>query len=193
MAIYGVKQSGSPTNKDLKANLEKHVYFPIKHTTGIFKHESRQINFSLVVDDFGVFYRSKSDAKHLEAALTAHYPITTNWMGDKYIGIDLKWNYEKCELITSMKGYVKRALQKFRHPNPTKNHHGPEISNPPDYGQQQQMELIDKSPALHEQQINRIQKICEKDNTMQHALNNIAVAATKSTEQTEKAVIQFLD
>ena len=42
----------------------------MKHTPGLFKHESRPINFSLVVDDFGVLYRSKADAKHLEAALT---------------------------------------------------------------------------------------------------------------------------
>ena len=63
------------------------------------------------------------------------------------------------------------------------------------------MEHIEKRPALNSQQINRIQKICGKflylaraiDNTMQHALNKIAVATTKSTEQTEKAVIQFLD
>ena len=61
------------------------------------------------MDDFGVLYRSKADAKHLEAALTAHYPITTNWTGDRYIGIDLKWNNEKHEMITSMKGYVKRT------------------------------------------------------------------------------------
>ena len=67
------------------------------------------------MDDFGILYRSKADTKHLEAALTAHYPITKNWMGEKYIGIDLKWNYEKRELITSMKGYVKRALQEFKH------------------------------------------------------------------------------
>ena len=109
------------------------------NTPGLFKHESRPINFSLVVDDFGVLYSSKADAKHLEAALIAHYPITTNWTGDKYIGIDLKRNYEKRKLITSMKGYVKRALQEFKHPTPTKTHHGPEIFNSPDYGQKQQM------------------------------------------------------
>ena len=125
IAIYGLKQSGALANKDLKANLAKHGYFPMKHTPGLFKHESRPINFSLVVDYFGVLYSSKADAKHLEAALTAHYTITTNWTGDKYIGIDLKWNYEKRELITYMKGYVKRALQEFKHPTPTKTHHGP--------------------------------------------------------------------
>ena len=98
MAIYGLKQSGALANKDLKANLAKHGYFPMKHTPGLFKHESRPINFIIVVDDFGVLYRSKADAKHLEAALTAHDPITTNWMRDKYIGVDLKWNYENTHL-----------------------------------------------------------------------------------------------
>ena len=100
-----------------------------------------------------------------------------------------------------MKGYVKRALREFKHPTPTKTHHGPEIFNPPDYGQQQQMEHINKIPALDAQQIKRIQKICGNfvylsrsiDNTVQHALNKIAVATTKSNEQTEKAVTQFLD
>ena len=162
MAIYGLKQSGEIAKQDLKANMAKNGYFPMKHTPGIFKHESIPLNFSLVVDDFGILYRSKADAKHLEAALTVHYPITTTWTGDKYIDIDLKRNHEKHELITSMKGYVKRALQEFKHPTPTKIHHGPEIFNTPDYGQQQQIEHIDKIQALNAQQINRIQKICGK-------------------------------
>ena len=83
MAIYGLNQSGALANKDQKANLAKHGYFPMNHTPGLFKHESRPINFSAVVDDFGVLYRSKAVAKQLEAELTSHYPITENWMGDK--------------------------------------------------------------------------------------------------------------
>ena len=89
MAIYRLKQSRATANKDLKANIAKHGYFPMKHTPGLFNHESIPINFSLLVYDFGVLYRSKSDAKHLETAITEHYPITTNRTGDKYIGIDL--------------------------------------------------------------------------------------------------------
>ena len=83
MDIYGLKQSGALANKYLKSNLAKHGYLLMKQKPGLFKHESRPINFSLVVDDFGVLYRSKDDAKHLESALIAHYPITTNWMGYK--------------------------------------------------------------------------------------------------------------
>ena len=50
-----------------------------------------------------------------------------------------------------MKVYVKRALQELKHPTTTKTHHGPEIFNLPDYGQQQQIEHIDKIPALNAQ------------------------------------------
>ena len=39
MAIYGLKQSGALANKDLKSNLAKHGYLPMKHTPGLFKHE----------------------------------------------------------------------------------------------------------------------------------------------------------
>ena len=38
MAIYGLKKSGALTNKDLKANLAKHGYFPMKNIPGLFKH-----------------------------------------------------------------------------------------------------------------------------------------------------------
>ena len=63
------------------------------------------------------------------------------------------------------------------------------------------MKHIDKIPSLNAKQINRIQNICGNflylaraiDNTMQHTLNKIAVATTKYTEQTEKAVLQLLD
>ena len=111
MAIYDLKQSGALANKELQHNLAKHGYYPMARTPGLYKHKSRPINFSLVVDDFGVLYESKADAQHLESSLKEHYPITTDWSGDKYIGVDLEWNYDKRELITSMKGYVKRALQ----------------------------------------------------------------------------------
>ena len=49
MAIYGLKQPGALANKDLKANLQKHGYSPMNHIPGLFKNESRPINFSLVV------------------------------------------------------------------------------------------------------------------------------------------------
>ena len=91
-----------------------------------------------------------------------------------------------------MKGYVKRALQEFQHPTPTKIYDGPELFTPPEYGQKQQIEHIDQSPVLDAKQVNNIQKICGKflcitrtiDNTMMHALNNIISTKKKGTQTT---------
>ena len=35
------------------------------------------------------------------------YPFKVDWEAKQYVGIHLKWDYEKQELCTSMDGYVK--------------------------------------------------------------------------------------
>ena len=114
-ALPGLCQSGALAAKKLAADLKPFGYYQVPKTNGLWKHESRQISFTLVVDDFGVSYVDKADALHLEAALKKNYPMTVDWTGDKYIGINLDWNYSKRELRTSMPGYVKKALKQFNH------------------------------------------------------------------------------
>jgi len=40
-------------------------FIPAKFTPGLFKHITRPISFSLVVDDFGVKYINKEDVEYL--------------------------------------------------------------------------------------------------------------------------------
>ena len=61
--MYGLKQSGRIANDRLKQHLKKYGYVPCRYTTGLFTHTSRKISFALCVDDFGVTYTDKSDAK----------------------------------------------------------------------------------------------------------------------------------
>ena len=44
--------------------------------------------------------------------------MKSDWAGERYIGIDLKWDYEKRTLETSMDSYVKKALLQFQHEMP---------------------------------------------------------------------------
>ena len=108
-ALPGLCQSGALAAKKLAADLKPFGYYKVPKTNGLWKHESRPISFTLVVDNFGVSYVDKADAQHLEAALKKNYPMTVDWTGDKYIGITLDWNYSKRELRTSMPGYVKKS------------------------------------------------------------------------------------
>ena len=109
-AMYGLKQAGFIANKQLNEVLGKAVYYASKHTPGLFLHKTRPINFTLVVDDFGIKYTNKNDALHLVNTLRANYPIKQDWSGKRYIGIDLNWDYENCTLKTCMPNYTLRAL-----------------------------------------------------------------------------------
>ena len=55
-AIYSLPQAGILANKLLKKRLHPEGYYEVAHTSGLWKHVTRPICFTLVVDDFGVKY-----------------------------------------------------------------------------------------------------------------------------------------
>ena len=52
--MYGLPQAGIIAQQLLKERLKKHGYRQSQTTPGLWKHDTRPISFSLVVDDFGV-------------------------------------------------------------------------------------------------------------------------------------------
>ena len=74
------------------------------HTLGLWKHVSRPIAFTLVVDDFGVKYVSKNNSDHLVAALKGKYKISEDLMGSLYCCIDIRWYYANRTLDLGMSG-----------------------------------------------------------------------------------------
>jgi hypothetical protein len=63
--MYGLSQAGILANELLQHNLAKDGYQPTQHTHGLWKHDTRPISFSLVVDDLGVKYVGREHAEHL--------------------------------------------------------------------------------------------------------------------------------
>ena len=53
-AIHGLPQAGKLANEQLKRNLAPAGYYEVPHTPGLFTHVTRPIQFTLVVDGFGV-------------------------------------------------------------------------------------------------------------------------------------------
>ena len=96
---------------------------------------TRKLNFTLVVDNFGIKYTNMDDIDHLFVAIKDKYSLKIDWEGANYVGIDLDWNYTKREVILLMKGYVERALKQFKHLQPTRHHYEPTKYKPPEYGQ----------------------------------------------------------
>ena len=113
--MYVIPQAWIIAHDALVQHLEPCGYRPSSRTPGLWTQGSLPINFTLVVDDFGVKYLGKEHALQLRAALEDNYKVTTDWEGKLYIGIALKWDYEKGTIQLSMPGYVRAALHLFQY------------------------------------------------------------------------------
>ena len=76
-----LKQAGRIANDRLQLHLAKFGYAPVARSPSLWKQATKDINFSLVVDDFGVKYVGKENADHLIQALRNMYSISINWTG----------------------------------------------------------------------------------------------------------------
>ena len=57
--VPGLKQAVRISNDRLKIHLTLFGYAPVPHTPALWKHATRDITFSLVVDDFSIKYFDK--------------------------------------------------------------------------------------------------------------------------------------
>ena len=201
--IYGLPQAGILANKLLKKILKPHGYYEVPDTPGLFKHVTRPIQFTLVVDDFGVKYVGKQHAIHLTNILKQNYEsISEDWDGGLYCGVTLRWNYKERYVDISMPGYVNKVLQRYKHEMPTKPQHSPYPATPRIYGKAAQDPLPpDTTPLLPKDEKTRIQQIVGSilyyaravDNTVLTAINHIGAEQAQATKHTASTVKHLLD
>lgn len=79
--MYGLPQAGLLANELLEKRLNKRGYRQSKHVPGLWKHDWQPIQFTLVVNDFGVKYVGEEHVQHLQQTLEEHYKVTTDWTG----------------------------------------------------------------------------------------------------------------
>jgi hypothetical protein len=200
--MYGLPQAGILAYERLAKHLTAHGYFATANTPGLFRHRTRPITFSLVVDDFGIKYIGEHNAQHLIDTLQLLYTVTTDWGGTLYCGLTLAWDYVTRTCDVSMPGYVSRALTTLQHPAPTRAQHAPHAWATPAYGAKVQYAAEDDTtPPLSSQELTRLQQIIgiflyyarAIDSTMLVALGTLASAQTKGTAATTIAVTQLLN
>ena len=134
-AWYGLKQAGKIAHDDLVEHLAKHGYVRAGYTDGLFKHKTRDISFTLVVDDFGIKYTSKKDIKHLISVMQLKYKFKVDFDAKQYIGINLVWDYNRRTVYCSMRDYIKQALTELEHIlTDSRYHSAPSRVQRPDYG-----------------------------------------------------------
>ena len=161
-SIYGLPQAGKLANTALKEHLTPYRYFEVAHTPGLWRHITRPIAFSLVVDDFGIKYVNKEDADHLAHSLKNAYQLAEDWTGGLYCGITLKWNYNKKYrwLETLMPGYIEKQFSKYKHPTPKWPQNALYLCAPKTYGKLAQERIAtDNSPPAGQEGITHVQKV----------------------------------
>ncbi len=143
----------------LISHLPKHGY-QCPNTPCLFRHDTLDVTFCLIVDDFGIRYGSQSDADHLIATLRAtDYELTIKETGDTYLGMQISFGPTSVSL--SMPGYITKALQHFRPQYLLPTHHA--AATPKKYHAaiypRTQLVQEDNSPLLTPTQRTEIQAI----------------------------------
>ena len=200
-AWYGLKQAGKIAHDDLVQRLSDSGYKKADLVEGYFAHETRDINFTLVVDDFLIKYTKDEDLQHLRDAIGQHYTLKVDTDAKQYVGINLEWDYEGRTVVLSMDGYVTQALKELEHVAPRTPYYGPSKYTTPKYGKGPQMATVDMSAALVPTEVRHIQRVIGKllyyaravDPTMLHAINDISLYANKGTAATLDATTYLLN
>ena len=200
--MYGLPQAGLLAQELLKERLAQHGYHQSNIIPGLWKHDSRPIVFTLVVDDFGVKYVNKEDAEHLMSVLKQNYEVTEDWEGERYIGMHLRWDYPGRKVHLAMPGYVEKALREFLHEYPRRKQYSPFPCAQKKYGKEAQMlEDVPESPPLGKVEQKFIQKVTGKflylgraiDSTLLTPLSAIASQQASPTQRTMQHTQQLLD
>jgi hypothetical protein len=201
--MYGLPQAGRMAYLKLKRHLAADGYLPTGQTPGLFKHITRPILFTLVVDDFGVKFQGQHHADHLINTLKKHYDVTVDKTGNLFCGLHLKWNYTKRTVDVSVPHFVQKACKRFGVSTPLKPEHSPHKVAAPKYGAAQQLtDTIDNNPKLNDKQ----KKLCQEitgtflwygravDNTMLCPIGAIATAmSTASWKDIKQRLTKFLN
>jgi hypothetical protein len=158
-AVWGLPQAGILANKLLRKQLKPHGYYECVNTPELWRHDTKPITFSLVVNNFGITYVGKEHADHLINCLKEKYKFTEDWAGDLYCGISLKWDYGVQTLDISMPGYIKKTIIEIRIHHATSTNY-PYAPEPKRYGINAQSPLPqDNTRRLNDKEIKQIQKI----------------------------------
>ena len=205
--MYGLPQAGILAQKQLIKRLAIDGYVQHDIVPCLFTHITNGTTFTLVVDDFGIKYTNIAAAEHLVSTLQKYYEIKVNMAGNKYLGMNLDFDYALGQVAISIPGYIEKVIMQFRAAlnealaqyklKSTTQAASPSIYVPPKYGKRgPQLTTQDDSTIVDEKAIKVVEGIAGSmlyysrvtDPTFITAVNDIASdQATPTTRVLLKA------
>ena len=153
--MYGLPQSGYLSNKHLVAHLATAGYKEDDNVPCLFTHDVSGLQFSLVVDDFGIKYYAMADLQHLISTIEAGgWKCKLDLTGSKYIGVTLAWDYVNNLVDLTMPAYISKGLTRFTGDRLMRGASSPSVYIAPTMGVKIQPETKDDSaPATPAQKL----------------------------------------
>ena len=187
---------------DLFNLLAPHRYFPVWESTGLWKHQTQPIVFTLCVGFFFIKANSMEDSHHLINAIKTCFKCSIVWEGQNCLGLTQYWNYTKKYVDISMPGYTPTTLQRLQHKPLARPKYAPHSWNKPVYGKHIQLATHKISaPKLNYADTNKVQSINSTflyyaravDPTIILVLNKISTWKSAPTQDTMDKCNQVLD
>ena len=199
-ALCGLAEAGRIANQDMADHLAKFGHHECKFTPGLFTHESRPIQFTLIADDFAVKWVNRSDFDHPLHSLETKHTMTCDVDEKQCVGMHLQWNCDTREVVCSMDQHIQDALSELEVTKPKQHFKGPSKSPSVNHGAKIQCIEDDTSEPLTPEQTEFIQRVIGKfpfmaravDNAPLHALNDPACQVSKGTQKTWEATQHVL-
>ncbi len=199
---YGLPQAGILANNLLQSQLNAEGFYEVASTPGLWCHKWRLIQICLIVDNFGKEYVGLEHFTYFLDILKKFHGVQYNMAGNRFAGMDIKWNYASCCCRISMPGYISLLLLKYKHPQSAKPRLSPCKCLPIAYGAKLHItpdpdasELLDANCKRHVQEIvgSLLYYARAVDNKLLVALSAIAARQANATVATEQAVNLLLD
>jgi hypothetical protein len=108
--VPGLKNSGLLSQNRLLRHLASCGHHQTA-TPMLFRHHSRGVSFTLVVDDFGVKRTSLDDFHHLQTSLELLHLVTSSPTGTRCLGFDIDYDRPNRVMSLSLDGHVQKLLK----------------------------------------------------------------------------------
>ena len=198
--MYGLPQAGILAQDRLVAHIAEHGYIQSDLVPCLFRHATNGISFVLVVDDFGIKYKSVSGRDHLLATLRLKYKITVDMENPSYLGMTIVHDKLNQTITCSMPGYIEKVLARFQDWAGTRTAKSPGIYTPPQYGAKVQYAHTDDTDPLSPTDIKTLQEIVGSmlyyaravDPTMLTTTNTIASQQATPTQAVKAQAVKLL-
>ena len=115
----------------------------------LFRHNTRPIDFTLVVDDFGIQYSRNEDLDHLTSCLTDMYEVKIEKTGSRFLSFDIDYDMAQRTITMSCPGYLENLLSSVC-PDGVRPAASPYLYAKPIFGSTApQLSTVDDSPPRH--------------------------------------------